>query len=396
MIIYLPTAVIFIYLLLRLIMPSKISTGKKVLFGLGLFLASQQHLIKGLFFGGLASPELPPTILMVQGWLFISVLFIFLLVLAKDITLLAGFLVKKMTRGDDGSFSAGRRRFLISGVAAIPAALTAKQAMAAGLLSIPAAYGVKQAVSVPVRRNLELHLSRLPKAMDGITLTHVTDLHVSPLLRKDWVQALVDEINGDRPDIILITGDVVDGMPVNRMESMLALKALRAEYGVFACPGNHEYYSDYQGWMRIFPDLGITMLNNEHITLPVNGHDLVVAGLADPVASRFNLAGPDLKKTLSGAPDDSVRILLDHRPGAASRNAAAGIDLQLSGHTHGGQLPGMAQITTLANNGFLYGWYQVNDMSMYVSSGAGLWSGFPIRLGVPAEIAHITLKCKTG
>ena len=103
-------------------------------------------------------------------------------------------------------------------------------------------------------------------------------------------------------------------------------------------------------------------------------------------------ASPDLARALKGAPTEAVRILLDHRPGQAPLNAMAGLDLQLSGHTHGGQMPIMSQLVTAANNGFLRGLYAVRDMSLYVNSGAGLWNGFPVRLGVPGEISRIVLR----
>jgi predicted MPP superfamily phosphohydrolase len=134
------------------------------------------------------------------------------------------------------------------------------------------------------------------------------------------------------------------------------------------------------------------MLLNSHVVLEIRGQKLVVAGVTDMVAERFSLPGPDLAQALAGAPKDAARILLDHRPGNAPANAGAGVDLQLSGHTHGGQIVGINQLVARFNQGFLYGWYQVGAMRLYVSSGAGLWNGFPVRLGVPAEIARVVLR----
>ncbi|MDR2696749.1 MAG: metallophosphoesterase, partial [Deltaproteobacteria bacterium] len=105
-----------------------------------------------------------------------------------------------------------------------------------------------------------------------------------------------------------------------------------------------------------------------------------------------SLPGPDIAGALAGAPEGAVRILLDHRPGNAPENARMGVDLQLSGHTHGGQILGMHQLVARFNQGFVYGWYQVDTMRMYVSSGAGLWNGFPVRLGVPSEIVRCVLR----
>lgn len=120
----------------------------------------------------------------------------------------------------------------------------------------------------------------------------------------------------------------------------------------------------------MYAELGVRMLLNRHAVIGANGAELVLVGVTDGVA----------------------RILLDHRPGNADRNALAGVDLQLSGHTHGGQIAGMTELVSAFNNGYLHGWYRPGGMPLYVSAGAGLWNGFPVRLGVSAEIARITLR----
>lgn len=118
---------------------------------------------------------------------------------------------------------------------------------------------------------------------------------------------------------------------------------------------------------------------------------MILAGLVDPVAKRYGLPGPDIGLALKDAPSGAFTVLLDHRPVNAAANARAGVNLQLSGHTHGGQILGMRELVRAYNQGYLYGWYQVAAMRMYVSSGAGLWNGFPVRLGVPSEIVYLTL-----
>ena len=392
MVIYLPTAVIFVYLLCRLILPLKINKKRKLALGLVLLVISQSHLLKGLLFGGLSSPELPAPVLMVQGALFVGLLFLLLLTVARDIFLLLRKIARPLLPPTEDKISPGRRRFLTTGLRAVPAALGARQALAPGLVMLPAAYGVSRAVAAPVMKTITLRLPNLPPELDGLALIQVSDLHVSPLLKGDWVTGIVRQINAAEPDLILLTGDLVDGMPANRADSLMPLKNLKSRYGLYACPGNHEYYNGFHSWMDFFPQLGINTLLNEHKTLTINGRELVVAGVTDPVASRFSLPGPDLGRALKGAPDKAVRILLDHRPGQAPINALAGLDLQLSGHTHGGQMPIMSQLVTAANNGFLRGLYDVRGMSLYVNSGAGLWNGFPVRLGVPGEISRLVLR----
>ena len=118
----------------------------------------------------------------------------------------------------------------------------------------------------------------------------------------------------------------------------------------------------------------------------------VIAGLNDPVATRFGMEGPNLEKALAGAPADAPVILLAHQPKFARANAAYGVDLQLSGHTHGGQMIGFDQIVASQNEGFLRGLYTVGGMRLYVSPGTGLWTGFPVRIGVPSEIARLVLR----
>jgi predicted MPP superfamily phosphohydrolase len=206
------------------------------------------------------------------------------------------------------------------------------------------------------------------------------------------VSALTEKINALNPDLIALTGDIVDGFPLRRMESITPLRDLRARWGVFACAGNHEYYADYRQWMRVFPSLGINMLLNQHMVLRVREREIVIAGITDIAALRYGLPLPDSAAALAGAPEKALRIMLAHRPSEAADTARAGVDLQLSGHTHGGQIIGINQIVAEFNQGYLQGWYQVDKMMLYVTPGAGLWSGFPVRLGVDSEIAFITLR----
>ena len=375
MFIHLVSGCIFIYLLFRFVLPLPLGRRAKLAAGLLLFFVSQQHVLSRLFFGSLASPELPAPVLMFQGWTFISLVFLLLLVILRDVCLLAlrlfHFSKKKLTF----PFSPGRR-----------------QALIAGLALAPAAYGVREAVAVPNVRHMERTLPGLPGGLDGLTIAQITDLHVSPLLRGKWVRQVVEEVNALSPDLILFTGDTVDGTPSRRAGNVEPLKELRARYGVYGCVGNHEYYGDFRAWMERFPDLGVTILQNSHTVLDINRHKLVIAGLTDIAAARFNLPTPDCAAALAGAPENVPRILLDHRPGNVASNTRTRIDLQLSGHTHGGQILGMHKLVARFNQNYVYGWYEVNDTPMYVSSGAGLWNGFPVRLGVPSEIPFITLR----
>lgn len=364
---------IFAYLFSRSIYPLRLGVAAKAGLTLLLLLATQQHLLSRLLWGGLSAPEVPPAQLILQGWLFVSVLFFLLLNLFRDVSAAALWLLKKRSKRASG-FSPERRQALFALAAAVPAA-----------------YGVRQAMLVPEARTYRPAIAGLPRGLEGISMVQISDLHVSPLLQRAWVEGVVERVNALRPDLILLTGDMVDGLPARRADSIAPLRELRAKYGVFGCAGNHEYYSDFAGWMRVFDRLGITMLLNSHQALAVNGATLVLAGVTDIAANRFGLPEPDAAAALRGAPDDAFRLMLDHRPGNAAANARHGAHMQLSGHTHGGHMLGMDVLVGRFNNGYVYGWYTVDNMRMYVSSGAGLWNGFPVRLGVPSEIARFVL-----
>ena len=374
--------VIFFYVSLRLIFPLPLKWGPKIAATVLLLLFSQQHLIIRHFFGGLAAPSLPHTVILIQGWIFGAVFLLTLLLLLTDIV---GVL-----------FVLGR---LFGLPLSLPFSMPRRAAVLVVLALALSAYGVRQAIRVPDVRTEEVTLDRLPPALDGLVLAQISDLHVSTLLQGPRVRAIVDKVLAMKPDLILLTGDLVDGTPAIRADDVAPLKDLRATYGVFACPGNHEYYSDYNAWMPAFEALGITVLENAHEVVSIRGRPVVIAGVTDLVASRFGMPEPDIGAALAGAPENALIILLAHQPRNAPDNALAGVDLQLSGHTHGGQILGTYPLSGMFYNGFVSGWYTVDEgpnspgrMRLYVNRGAGLWSGFPLRLGVPAEITRIILR----
>jgi predicted MPP superfamily phosphohydrolase len=252
--------------------------------------------------------------------------------------------------------------------------------------------GVWFGVRVPNVRTHEITVKNLPPELDGFTIAQLTDLHITALFSQKWVSAVVEKTNAVEPDLVLITGDIVDGRADRRLLDVAPLAGLRANFGVFAVPGNHEYYSGYEEWMDVFNGLGIRMLQNEHTVIAREGSSLILAGITDLGAARRGGPPPDTNAALHGAPGGMAKILMSHQPGNARESANAGIDLQLSGHTHGGQIAGLHFIVKYANGGFTSGQYDVGGMKLYVSNGTGLWPGFPIRLGVPSEIARIVLK----
>jgi predicted MPP superfamily phosphohydrolase len=250
-------------------------------------------------------------------------------------------------------------------------------------------FGTWQSLRVPDVRTVEIALPRLPRDLDGFTIVQLSDIHMGPLLKENWLRSVVAKTNALHPDIVALTGDMIDGYPDKVKRDIAPLAELHAKHGVYGVTGNHEYYFHAEEWLSVFKKLGIIMLHNEHRIVSVNGADLVIAGIPDRTELRFGGPGPDIRTALKGAPD-TVRVLLAHQPRDASGNT--GVDIQLSGHTHGGLLFFMKWLMSIFNGGLVLGLYNIGGMTLYVSPGTGLWSGFSCRVGVPAEISRIVLR----
>lgn len=367
------SGLIALYVIWRFVLPLPWQRPGKVALAGVLLLVAEHHLVTRTFFGTMSSPEVPATVLLVLGWAFGTLILLAVLLLLRDVL---GWLARPLSRRvSDTLFGSGGLRWVLAVTSAVLAGV-----------------GVWQAVRVPEVRTVEIELPGLPTALDGFTVVQLTDLHASRLLQRPWMEAVVARTNALSPDLTLVTGDLVDGTPEARADDVRPLAQLQARHGVFAIPGNHEYYAEYQGWMAAFERLGLRMLPNAHVVLPVGDSTLVVAGVTDPVAARFGLPEPDIGAALAGVPKADTVILMSHRPVGADAYAQAGADLQLSGHTHGGQVLGLHLATQLANEGYVSGLYRVGAMQLYVSNGAGLWNGFPIRLGRPSEITRLVLR----
>lgn len=367
------TGAIWLYIVWRFVWSLPGGIAGRVGLALILLLAAQYHQITRRFFGSLSSPELPAWILMGLTWAFGVVLLLALLLLLRDVI---GLLAWLPARGAARAIWQGRTLNLAIG----------------GLAVVLSAIGVWQAVKVPGLRTIAVTIPGLPAAFDGYRIVQLTDIHASRLLPQSWQAEVVARTNLLNPDLIVITGDLADGTPQARAEDVKPLADLHARDGVLAIPGNHEYYADYVGWMPAYRALGLTMLENHHVLIQRDDATLAVAGVTDRQAVTFGLPGPDLAAATQGIPAGTPIILLEHRPGDAPDNAKRGVALQLSGHTHGGQILGPHLLTQWANNGFVSGLYQIGPMTLYVSNGTGLWSGLAIRLGRPSEITQIILK----
>ena len=238
-------------------------------------------------------------------------------------------------------------------------------------------------VEVPVRD--------LPAALHGFSIAQITDVHVGATIRRPYVERIVDAVNALEPDMIALTGDFVDG-PVSELATHTApLQRLYAPHGSFFVTGNHEYYSGAEAWTAEFRRLGLRVLLNEHAVIRHNGAALIVAGVTDFTAHHFDPAQhSDPHAALAGAPSSAVlRILLAHQPRSADAAAKAGFDLQLSGHTHGGQFWPWNLFVRLQQP-FTAGLHRLNRLWVYISRGTGYW-GPPNRFGAPSEITLLKL-----
>lgn len=229
------------------------------------------------------------------------------------------------------------------------------------------------------------------KKIKDFKVIQLTDLHIGKISNTKWLKKVIEKVNNENADIILITGDFADGKSKNYIETINLLSTIKSKNGVYAITGNHEYYSDYHGWMKLYEKQNIKFLFNEKISID----NFEIFGVPDIAAARFNEIEPDLKNTLKNQSPDKFRILLDHRPASFKENSELDlIDLQLSGHTHGGMVPGLKNLVAKMNNGYVGGVYKNKKAILNLSNGTGIWAGFPLRLNDDAEINVIYIEKK--
>ena len=225
-------------------------------------------------------------------------------------------------------------------------------------------------------------LDRLPRGLDGFTIAQITDVHVGPTVGPEFVADVVRRVNDLAPDLVAITGDLVDGRAATYAAGVAPLADLRSRHGTFYVPGNHEHYWGLDSWLPIFRRAGLRVLRNAHVSL--EGFDL--AGVDD------HEHRPDLPRALEGRDPDRAVVLLAHQPRQVHVAAKHAVDLQLSGHTHGGQIWPWHGLVRLQQGGLIAGHYRFGATQLYVSRGTGYW-GPPVRVGAPAEISRIVLRC---
>ena len=231
----------------------------------------------------------------------------------------------------------------------------------------------------------------LPLALHGFSIAQISDVHVGPTIKRGFVEGIVRRVNELKADLIAVTGDLVDGSVQQLLAHTAPLAGLTARHGAYFVTGNHEYYSGERAWTEEIRRLGLRVLKNEHVVLKHDGASLILAGVTDYSAHHFDPAQrSDPAAALRGAPIDAgAKVLLAHQPSSAMAAANAGYDVQISGHTHGGQFWPWNLFVHFFQP-FSSGLHRLKNLWIYVSRGTGYW-GPPNRFGVPAEITRIRL-----
>ncbi|MBT3076058.1 MULTISPECIES: metallophosphoesterase [Streptomyces] len=255
-------------------------------------------------------------------------------------------------------------------------------AAAAGLATV--GYGTANVLSGPTVKRVTVPLAKLPRAAHGFRIAVVSDIHIGPILGRAHTRRIVDTINSTSPDLVAVVGDLVDGSVADLGSAAEPLAGLRAPHGSFFVTGNHEYFSGAEQWVNHVRELGLIPLENARVEM--GGFDL--AGVND-IAGETEGQGPDFARALGDRDRARAAVLLAHQPVVIHDAVRHGVDLQLSGHTHGGQLWPGNYLAELANP-TVAGLERYGDTQLFVSRGAGAW-GPPVRVGAPADITVVEL-----
>lgn len=257
-----------------------------------------------------------------------------------------------------------------------------------------ASAGVIKAARKAVVKTVHIPLSHFPKAMDGLKIVQISDLHIGITVGKQWLTDLVNRINTLNPDIVAITGDLTDGDPQKLYKEIEPLKHLETTYGTFFVTGNHEYYSDATRWIEEIRKLGINVLRNQSVAITKGEEQFFLAGVDDYNAANLQRGhGQNVSNAIAAVPDNAAVVMLAHQPRSVFDAADVGVDLVLAGHTHGGQIWPFTYLVGLQQpyNKGLYAHNQ--DTQIYVNQGTFMW-GPPMRVGTECEITEIILSSK--
>jgi predicted MPP superfamily phosphohydrolase len=375
------SAGIHTYLWLRLVRPARLSRGWHIAATVGLiamFVSIPVTTTSRMY-----APELSATL----GWISLPWMALagltFVTLVVFDGLRVTGWIVRASRRsaGPAQPPQLSRRQFLTR--------VTGGAALAIGSGSV--ATGMAEARGDHAVVDVEVRLGKLPRALDGFTIVQLSDLHTGMTIDRAFVQRVVDHANRLSPDLIALTGDLVDGKVEDLRDDVAPLAQLRARHGVFAITGNHEYYSGADAWIAEITRLGARYLRNERVVIGDGAASFDLAGVDDYTAAGWPGHGEDLRAALAGRDPSRALVLLAHQPRQVRRAVRYGVDLQLSGHTHGGQIWPWHYIARVQQGGLLAGRYEVEGTQLYVTRGCGYW-GPPVRLLAPLEITRVILR----
>jgi predicted MPP superfamily phosphohydrolase len=260
-----------------------------------------------------------------------------------------------------------------------------------GVALVLSASGLRAGLSLPGVRRVEVSLARWPDALDGFRIVQISDIHLGALRGRQFAADVTERVNALAPDLVAVTGDLVDGSVARIGAEAEPFGALRGRHGVFFVTGNHDFYSGASAWVARMAELGWRTLRNDRVAIEANGGVFDLAGVDDTHGKLIEPgAGEDVARALDGRDESRPVVLLAHDPSTFHRASRRGVDLQLSGHTHGGQIWPFKYMVR-ASVPWVAGLYRVGASAIYVSSGTGFW-GPPMRVGAPAEITEIVLR----
>ncbi|WP_433894572.1 metallophosphoesterase [Streptomyces sp. CA-111067] len=263
----------------------------------------------------------------------------------------------------------------------------------AAVVAVLLAWGNREAMRVPRIKRLDVQLPRLGAGLDGTRVVVLADTHYGPINRARWSARVAEEVNALEPDVVVHAGDIADGTPAQRRGQSAPLGTITSRLAKVYVTGNHEYFGEAQGWLDRMAELGWEPLHNRHVVVERGGDRLVLAGVDDVTAESSGLAGhsANLSGALEGADPDQPVLLVAHQPKYVPQAAAAGIDLQISGHTHGGQIWPFNFLVRI-DQPVVHGLSRHGERTqLYTSRGTGFW-GPPFRVFAPSEITLLTLR----
>jgi predicted MPP superfamily phosphohydrolase len=274
-------------------------------------------------------------------------------------------------------------------------AIGARAAAVATVALVVGGFALRAGLAPPVLNRVTVELAGWPRALDGYRIAQISDVHIGPILRRPFAESVVARVNALAPDLVAVTGDLVDGGVKQLADEVAPFADLRGRHGVYFVTGNHDHYSGADSWVAKIGELGIRVLRNERITLGDGDAVFDLVGVDDHRGDMVNAGGrEDLAAALAGREPNRPAILLAHDPSTFKRASGMGIALQLSGHTHGGQIWPFHYLVRLVVP-FVAGIHRRNGATLFVSRGTGFW-GPPMRLFAPAEITELTLRAATS